>query len=113
MSGIGNPITIIRDGGDLPFVFDRDGESVEGYVCTVTVKQFPEIDLSTIIPDFVVPAVGNEWPGELTPGQTQLLRASSLTVTTSPFYLTARITNATTNESREVPERFQLATSWF
>lgn len=113
MSGIGNAITIIRDGGDLPFVFDRDGEDITGFICTVTVKQFPDVSLSTVVPDFEVEPVGNEWPGSLTPGQTTLLRDSSLTVTTTPFYLTAKITNATTQESREIPERFQLATSWF
>lgn len=99
MAGIGNPITTIRQGGDLPFVFDRDGESIEGFICTVTVKQVP--GTATSIADFVVEAVGNTWPGSLTPEQTADLNPGT-------YYLVAKITNAANEEDRQIPERFHV-----
>jgi len=98
MSGI----TIIRQGGDLKFIFDRDGADVTGFVCLIEVKQFPQ---DSAIISRVIPAVGNTWPGFLTSTETAPL-------TPALYWLIAKITNSSTDEERQVPERFQVSPQW-
>jgi len=95
-------LTIIRQGGDLKFIFDRDGSDITGFVCLIEVKQFPQ---DTAIISRVIPPVGNEWPGFLTSTETAPL-VSGL------YWLIAKITNSTTDEERQVPERFQVSPMW-
>ena len=95
-------ITIIRQGGDLKFVFDRDGAALTGFVCLIEVKIFPE-DVAII--SRVIPAVGTTWPGFLTSTETAPLAAGL-------YWLIAKITNASTDEERQVPERFQVSPMW-
>jgi hypothetical protein len=95
-------ITIIRQGGDLKFVFDRDGADINGFVCLIEVKIFPS---DTAIISRVIPAVGNEWPGFLTSSETAPLDVGL-------YWLIAKITNSQTDEERQVPERFQVSPEW-
>lgn len=95
-------ITGIRQGGDLQFVFDRDGADVTGFVCLIEVKVFPD---DTAIISRVIPAVGNEWPGFLTSTETATLEVGL-------HFLIAKITNSTTDEERQVPERFDVKPKW-
>jgi len=97
-------ITIIRKGGDLKFVFDREGEDISNFICTIEVKQFP--DDSPLIGPRVIPPVGNEWPGILTSTDTDLLSVGL-------FWLIAKLTNSITDEERQIPERFQVTKPWF
>lgn len=92
-------ITIIRQGGDLEFIFDRDGADVTGFTCLIEVKVFPS-DVAII--SRAVPAVGNTWPGFLTSTET-------LPLVVGLHFLTATITNSTTDEERQVPTRFQVS----
>jgi len=97
-----NGITVIRQGGDLSFVFDRDGEEITGFICTVEVKKFPA-DIAII--SRVIPAVGNTWPGFLTSTETAALDVGT-------YFLIAQLKNSTTDEERQIPERFQVSKAW-
>jgi len=95
-------ITVIRQGGSLPFIFDRDGEDITNFVCLIEVKQFPS---DTAIISRIIEPVGNEWPGFLTSTETAAL-AEGL------YWLIAKITNSITDEERQIPERFNVTTAW-
>jgi len=95
--------TIIRQGGSLPFVFDRDGEDITDFVCEVSVKRFPD-DTSFITPR-IIPPVGKEWPGFLAQAETAPLAVGM-------YFLIAKLTNSITDEERQIPERFQVSKAW-
>jgi len=95
-------ITVIRQGGDLSFVFDRDGEDITGFVCTVEVKKFPA---DTAIISRIIPPVNEEWPGFLTSTETAALAVDT-------YWLIAQLKNSTTDEERQIPERFQVSKAW-
>ncbi len=100
-----NGFTILRKGESLPFVFDRSGESIEGWICTIEVKEFPS-DTSAITARTITPD-GDTWPGFLTSTETSALA-------TGAYRLIGVLTNATTNEEEQVMEttRFKLTDSW-
>lgn len=95
-------ITLIRQGEDLEFVFDLNGEDITGWIATIEVKRFPS-DASLITR--VIPAVGRTWPGFLTSTETAALEVSS----ESPYYLIGILTNSSTNEERQIPRRFNVS----
>ncbi len=97
-----NPITIIRTGSSLAFVFDRVGLSIEGWTCTISVKEFPS-DTSAITR--VIEPVGFTWPGILTSGETALLL-------TGTYRLTGLLQDAVTGEQEEIPTRFHISETW-
>ena len=101
-------ITIIRKGGDLKFVFDRDGLDITGFVCAVTVKRFPD-DSAVTVNGRVIPALENTWPGILTSTDIDAIQVES---GFGLYWLIAKITNAVTGEERQVPERFQITKNW-
>lgn len=98
-------ITGIRQGEDLEFVFDLDGEDITGWICTIEVKRFPS-DAPLI--QRVIPPKERAWPGFLDSGETSLLAVSS----TSPYYLTGILTNASTDQERQIPRRFNVTEPW-
>ena len=71
-------------------------------VCTVEVKKFPA---DTAIISRIIPAVNNTWPGFLTSTETAALGVDT-------YWLIAQIKNATTDEERQIPERFQVSKVW-
>lgn len=97
-----NKIAIVRQGESLPFTFDRGTESIEGWVCTIEVKNFTD-DTSSITR--IIPAVGNAWPGFLTSAETALLAVGL-------YRLIGVLTNSTTDEEEQVPIRFNITDSW-
>lgn len=97
-----NKLIRIQQGESLPFKFDRGGESIEGWTCTITAKKYPG-DVASI--NRVIPPVDNAWPGFLTNNETSALAAGL-------WFLTASIINLTTDELEEVPVRFGVARSW-
>ncbi len=101
-------ITIIRKGGDLKFVFDRDGLDITDFVCAVTVKRFPD-DIAVTVDNRVIPALENTWPGILTSTDIDAIQVES---GFGLYWLIAKITNAVTGEERQVPERFQITKNW-
>lgn len=97
-----NKIIRIQAGESLPFKFDRGGEVIDGWTCTITVKQYPG---NTAAISRVVPAVGKEWPGFLTSDETNAL-ANGL------WFLTGSLVNLANNEMEQIPVRFGVAPAW-
>lgn len=96
-------IVPIRKSGSVPFVFDRGDESIEGWVCTIKVKQFD--DDTALISRVITPADG-VWSGFLTSTETAALTAGIT------YRLFGILTNATTDEAEQVETRFSLTASW-
>lgn len=95
-----NSMQTVRKGRSLPFVFDRNGETIENWICTINVKRFPgdTADISRVIePD------GLEWPGFLTSTETAALAALGT------WMLIGTITNATENRAEYPIIRFHVA----
>ena len=94
-------IEVIQQGESLPFLFDRSGESIDGFVCTITVKQFPKDapSISRVIPPDII---RKEWPGLLTESETSLL-------STGLWILNANLVSSTTDEEEAIPVRFHIS----
>lgn len=95
-------IDIIRQGESLPFVFDRDGEDITGWTCLIEVKMFP--DDTAIISRTIIPE-GEQWKGFLTQTETMGLEVGL-------HYLTAQLSNTSTDEEEQIPTRFQVSKAW-
>tara|TARA_R110000782_G_C14819205_1_gene413826 strand:+ start:26921 stop:27232 length:312 start_codon:yes stop_codon:yes gene_type:complete len=99
-------ISVIQQGESLPFIFDRNGEDITGWICTIFVKQYPA---DTALITRIIPASNaRTWEGFLTATETAALDESS----TSPYTLAGILTNSTTNEEEQIPIRFNVAPSW-
>lgn len=98
-------ITIIQKGESLPFVFDRNGEDITNWICTIFVKQYPD---DTVLITRVIDASDSTWPGFLTATETEALAVSS----TSPYTLAGILKNSITDEEEQIPLRFNVAPSW-
>ena len=90
----------VRKGRSLPFVFDRSGEDISGWICTIEVKQFPG-DTPAITR--VIEPDGREWPGFLTSTETAALDPIG------EWMLIGVITNAAENRAEYPIIRFSLA----
>ena len=90
----------VRKGRSLPFVFDRSGVSISGWICTIEVKQYPG-DTAAI--SRVIAPDGLEWPGFLTSTETAAL--SEL----GEWMLIGKITNAAENRAEYPIIRFHVA----
>ena len=92
----------IQAGESLPFEFDRAGNSITGWICTIDLKQFP--DDSSIV-SRVVPSVVNSWPGFLTQSETTGLSAGL-------HYLNTKLVNVDNDEEEAIPVRFSITKAW-
>lgn len=90
----------VRKGGSLPFVFNRDGESIDGWTCTIKVKKFPG-DAASV--SRVIESVDNEWPGYLTSTETDALTPNG------EWMLFGEITNASEDREQTPIIRFSLS----
>lgn len=100
-------IDVIRKGESLPFCFSRDGESIADWICTIKVKQYPAD--TALIERIIAPSnTTRTWPGFLTATETAALAESS----TSPYTLVGILTNSATDETTEVPLRFNVVPTW-
>lgn len=97
-------IKTVEQGGSLNFIFNRGGKSISGWICNITVKQYPD-DPPLIARR--IPAAKNEkrWIGYLTAEETYNLGES----VNSPYYLTAILTNANNDEEIQTPIRFNVS----
>jgi len=95
-------IDAIRQGESLPFEFDRDGEDITGYTCLIEVKMFPD-DVALI--SRIIPPEDGKWTGFLTQTETMDLEVGL-------YYLTAQLSNVSTDEEEQKPTRFQVAKAW-
>ncbi len=95
-------IAIVRKGESLDFSFDLDGESVDGWVCTIQVRKFPG-DAASI--SRVITPTGNVWSGFLTQTETTALAIGT-------YRLIAVLTNSSTDEEDQQIIRFNVTDSW-
>lgn len=102
-----NKLTRIQQGESLPFKFDRGGDTVEGWTCTITLKQFPS-DVSSVT-RVITLDVNNAWSGFLTNSETDTLDAVRNKGT---WYLTATLINLATDELEQIPVRFSVTKKW-
>ena len=101
---LGNPLVIVSAGSTLDFVFDRDGQLVENWACTILVKKYPYEDAEV---SRVVPLDEHQtWRGFLTQAETDSLTRRGI------YRMIAVLTNSTTGEKEEIPARFQLNDPW-
>jgi len=100
--------TFIKIGGDIEFVFDRSGLSIEGFTCEVQMKQYP--DDPPFFSFFAEPDPrGFSWSGIITSDQTANL-------TPGLWHLNAELKNVTTGQQRQIngaPTRVEVQKSWF
>ncbi len=97
-------ITVIRQGESLDFTFDRSGESIVSWICTINVKQFPG-DTSLITRVIAPDSTANTWQGFLTQTETDALDPGL-------YMLIGILTNSSTDEEEQVPVRFNVTPSW-
>jgi hypothetical protein len=100
-------IQVIRQGESLPFTFDRSGESLTGWTCTIVAKQFPE-DAAAI--ERVIPLTTDDdgnavWEGFIT-------QTESAALALGLWYLTGKLENTSTDEEETPPVRFQVTKAW-
>lgn len=89
--------------GDLPFQFDLDGLPLDGFVCTISVKQRPT-GTDKITPRVITPT-DELWSGYLTTTEVGNLAVGR-------YELIANIQNASTLEGQEKIKRFQVVAQW-
>ena len=92
----------IRQGESYDFSFDRDGESISGWICTIYVKRYPD-DAASITR--VITPTDSVWSGFLTETETAAMPVSQQV-------LIAKLTNATTNEEEVKTSKFYVVKSW-
>lgn len=95
-----NSMQTVRKGRSLPFIFDRNGESIDDWVCTINVQRYPG-DTPAI--SRVIEADGDEWPGFLTATETAAL--SDL----GTWMLIGTITNSSEDRAEYPIIRFHLS----
>jgi len=96
-------IPVIRRGESLPFEFDRGGKSIDGYVCTISVKQYPD-DIPSV--SRVVEPTDDVWSGFLTHTETASLGINGL------WIIHARLVRSETDQEEAEPVRFNISQSW-
>lgn len=92
---------IIQRGESLPFVFDRGCEPIDGWICVISVKRYPENTAS--INRLITPTNG-QWIGALTAAETVSLPISQQ-------ILTAKLVNESTDESDEQSVNFYVGST--
>lgn len=101
--------TQIAQGGSLPVTFDRDGESIDGWTCTIYVKQHIKDDATIVRQLEVDPDNPLRWSGLLTSADTSLLSVGQ-------WQVFANLNNASTGEARQVKSgsiRFEVTETIF
>ena len=98
-------ITVIQQGEQLPFIFDRDGESIDGWVCTIEVHEFPGDSVGFTARIIPPGPSGIAWPGFLTNAETVLL-------TTRLYRLVGVLVNASTGQQEYPDVRFNVTEAW-
>lgn len=101
-------ITVIRNGESLPFSFNLGTQDTTGYVCTISVRQYPDeaAEFSRVVEPSEVPATGLfVWSGFLTSTETAGLGVGM-------WILNASLVNASTGQDSQIPVRFQITPNW-
>ena len=93
-------IRIVPQGSSFEFIFDRSGEPIDGFVCTISVKETYS-DVSAITPRVIVP-VDDQWAGFLT-------QTESASLSPGTYRLIADLAKTTTDEKEQPFVRFSIA----
>ena len=104
-----NKLTIIKQGESLPFLFDRGDNGIDGWTCTIYVKEKPSDADEGIFTARVVTPEGESWPGYLTTAETSVL---TVLPKGAAYYLIGKLQNTTTLEEEIVTQRFRVTTAW-
>ena len=90
-------------GDSIPFVFDRGGQSLDGWVCTINLKIFPG---DVTIVNRIIPATGDTWEGFLTSTETDIAAGD--------YRLIGKFVKAATDEqeSSSQDKRFRLSEAY-
>lgn len=102
--GIGNPIKMIRSGESLSFSFDRGGETITGWECTINVVQ--EMGGTLLVDRTISPDQCSKWTGEVKSTETATMASPET------YRLVATIANDATNEQETVVTRFRVTDNW-
>lgn len=95
---------IVRQGESVPFIFDRSGLSIDGWICTIKVKQFSS-DTSLITREVEADPVQEQWEGFITASE-------SLALDQKDYRLIGLLTNAETGEEEQPLIRFNVTSDW-
>ena len=99
-----NKLERIQRGESQPVRFHRNGDSIDGWTCTMTVKQYPE-DTATINRVLDVADDGISWETFLTADETNGL-------TPGLWFVTGSLVNLSTNEMEQKVVRLDVAPAW-
>ncbi len=101
---MGNAVQQFDIGDSIPFVFDRAGESLDGWICTINVKVYPG---DATLVSRTITASGDEWPGFLTQTETEAFSEGD-------YRLIAKFVKASTDEQESSSQdmRFRLSTAY-
>lgn len=100
----GNALIIGQQGESIKFKFDRDGESINGFVCTITLKQFAE-DSSAVTREIPADTTTESFSGFLTASETAGLAIGL-------WWLTGTLVNATLDLKEQIPRRLNISKKW-
>ena len=94
------PLNQIKKGEYYDFSFDREGEDIAGWVCTINLKQYPD-DTSTI--KRTITPTNDKWSGTLSNNDTKNLNVGQ-------YLLIANLTKGTEKEVKT--DRIYIGKSW-
>ena len=98
-------ITVANQGESVDFVFDRGGQPIDGFICTIVVKEFAAD--AALIERVVEPDEGSaSWSGFLTSTET-----GGLPIGTTYRFM-AILANAATDEQDEIETRLSITGSY-
>ena len=108
-------IRAVKKGESLDFSFDRGGESLDGFICTLKVMQFKGDTpiISRVIEISTDETTGNQvWAGFITSTEMDTLDNST---NSNTWWAIGLLTNATTDEEEQISQgsvRFKLGAAW-
>ena len=100
---MGNEVDQHDVGDSIPFLFDRAGQSLDGWVCTINLKIYPG---DTTLVNRIIPATGDTWEGFLTSTETD--------IAVGDYRLIGKFVKASTDEqeSSSQTKRFRLSEAY-
>ena len=108
---------VLIKGDSLEFSFDRGGDSMDDWVCTLNVLQFPGDTpaISRVIESSTNSSTGEEeWAGFITAAESALL-TNSTSPNANGWQVIGKLVNSTTGEQETVVQgstRFSQSPTW-
>jgi len=92
-------ILTVQQGESLDFCFDRGGNSITGWTCQLTVKLRATSPIS--IQRNITPT-NDKWKGYITKSESEGLDPGT-------YFMTAKLTNATTDQEEVIVDRLNVS----